>query len=45
MISSEMEELIGVSDRIIVLCEGHLMGELQKSEFSQSEILRLASGL
>jgi ABC-type sugar transport system ATPase subunit len=44
MISSEMEELIGISDRIIVLCEGKLTGELQKPEFSQSAILKLASG-
>jgi len=44
MISSEMEELIGISDRIIVLSEGHMMGELQKSEFSQDTILTLASG-
>jgi ABC-type sugar transport system ATPase subunit len=45
MISSEMEELIGISDRIIVLCEGKITGELQKPEFSQETILSLASGL
>jgi ABC-type sugar transport system ATPase subunit len=45
MISSEMEELIGVSDRIIVLCEGKITGELQKAEFNQETILSLASGL
>jgi ABC-type sugar transport system ATPase subunit len=45
MISSEMEELIGVSDRIIVLCEGKIAGELQKPEFNQETILSLASGL
>ena len=44
MISSEMEELIGVSDRIIVLCEGRKTGELSKDEFSQDRILSLASG-
>ncbi len=44
MISSEMEELIGVSDRIIVLCEGKMTGELQKEEFNQDKILALASG-
>lgn len=44
MISSEMEELIGVSDRIIVLCEGRKTGELTKGEFSQERILSLASG-
>lgn len=44
MISSEMEELIGLSDRIIVLYEGKVTGELSKSEFSQETILNLASG-
>ena len=44
MISSEMEELIGVSDRIIVLCEGRKTGELTKEEFSQDRILSMASG-
>lgn len=44
MISSEMEELLGMSDRILVLCEGRVMGELQKEEFSQENVLSLASG-
>lgn len=44
MISSDMEELLGMSDRIIVLCEGKLAGEVQKANFSQDYILDLASG-
>jgi len=44
MISSDMEELLGMSDRIFVLCEGVLTGEVQKEEFNQSYILELASG-
>jgi ribose transport system ATP-binding protein len=44
MISSDMEELLGMSDRIIVLCEGELAGEVQKDQFSQHYILDLASG-
>lgn len=44
MISSEMEELLGMSDRIIVLCEGALAGEVQKENFNQHAILDLASG-
>lgn len=44
MISSEMEEVIGLSDRVIVLCEGHMAGELAKEEISQEAILKLASG-
>jgi ribose transport system ATP-binding protein len=44
MISSDMEELLGMSDRIIVLCEGELAGEVQKEQFNQNYILDLASG-
>jgi ribose transport system ATP-binding protein len=44
MISSDMEELIGMSDRIIVMCEGELAGEVQKEQFNQNYILDLASG-
>jgi len=44
MISSEMEELLGVSDRIIVLYEGKVSGELQKEQFTQENVLALASG-
>ena len=43
MISSEMEELMGMSDRIVVLAEGDMTGELQKEEFSQETILTYAS--
>jgi ribose transport system ATP-binding protein len=45
MISSEMEELLGMSDRIIVLSEGKLAGEVTKKQFSQDFILDLASGV
>lgn len=45
MISSDMEELLGVSDRIITLYEGRIGGELTKGQFSQENILTLASGL
>ena len=44
MISSDMEELLGMSDRIIVLCEGKLAGEVSREQFSQDTILDLASG-
>lgn len=43
LISSEMEELIGMSDRIIVLSEGRITGELNKDEFSQERIMSFAS--
>ena len=44
MISSEMEELLGMSDRILVLCEGRQAGVLERAEFSQEAVLELASG-
>ncbi len=45
MISSEMEELMGMSDRIIVLAENKMMGELQKDEFNSDLIMSYASGI
>ncbi|MGN1369896.1 MAG: sugar ABC transporter ATP-binding protein, partial [Aristaeellaceae bacterium] len=45
MVSSDMEEILGMSDRIIVLYEGMLSGELKREEFSQENVLHLASGL
>jgi ribose transport system ATP-binding protein len=44
MISSEMEELLGMSDRLIVLSEGRLMGEVPKDKFDQRYVIELASG-
>jgi ribose transport system ATP-binding protein len=44
MISSDMEELLGMSDRIIVLSEGRVAGEVAREQFSQDLILDLASG-
>lgn len=45
LISSEMEEIMGMADRIIVLAEGKLTGELKKEEFSQEELMKLASNI
>jgi ribose transport system ATP-binding protein len=44
MISSEMEELLGMSDRLIVLCEGKFMGEVPREKFDQRYVIELASG-
>ena len=44
MISSEMDEVIGMSDRIMVLCEGRVSGTLERADFSQERIMTLASG-
>jgi methyl-galactoside transport system ATP-binding protein len=43
MISSEMPEIIGMSDRIMVMCEGHLSGIIDGADVSQEKIMRLAS--
>lgn len=45
LITSEMEELIGLSDRIVVLSEGRIQGEILKDDFSQARILEMASGM
>lgn len=43
MISSEMEEIMGMSDRIIVLSEGKMTGMLNRDEFNQETIMSFAS--
>ncbi len=43
MISSELPELLGVSDRIIVMCEGRVSGEVMAKDTSQEEIMDLAT--
>jgi ribose transport system ATP-binding protein len=44
MISSDMEEVIGVSDRVAVMHEGQISGILDRARFSEENILRLAVG-
>jgi ribose transport system ATP-binding protein len=43
MISSEMEELLGMSDRILVLSGGRITAELSRNEYDQTKILEFAS--
>ena len=43
MVSSEMPELIGMSHRIMVLCNGKLTGFLDKKEATQEAVMRLAT--
>lgn len=43
MISSDMEELLGMSDRIVVMNEGSVAGELTRDQFSQVAVMELAS--
>jgi ribose transport system ATP-binding protein len=44
MISSDMEEVIGVSDRIAVMHEGRISGFLEREQFSEHNVLQLAVG-
>ena len=44
MISSDMEEVIGVSDRIAVMHEGTISGFLDRPRFSEHNVLQLAVG-
>ena len=43
-VSSEMEEILGMSDRLLVMHEGALTGELARNELSEEAIMRLATG-
>lgn len=45
MISSELPEILGMSDRIIVMHGGKVSGELNRSEATQEKILEYATGL
>ncbi|HKM06439.1 MAG TPA: sugar ABC transporter ATP-binding protein [Sphaerochaeta sp.] len=42
-ISSEMPEILGVSDRILVMCDGRVTGELDRSEATQEKIMEYAT--
>lgn len=42
MISSDMPELLGMSDRVLVVRNGRINGELERSEFSQEKVLEMA---
>lgn len=44
MISSDLEEVLGMSDRVLVLHEGRLSGEVPRAALSEEAIMRLATG-
>jgi ribose transport system ATP-binding protein len=44
MITSDMEELLGVSDRVVVMHEGRIAGELTRDRLSEEAVMRLATG-
>ena len=44
MISSDLEEVLGMSDRVLVLHEGRLAGELPRGDLSEEAVMHLATG-
>lgn len=44
MISSELPEIIGMSDRILVMCRGEITGEISRDEADQEKIMYYATG-
>jgi ribose transport system ATP-binding protein len=44
VISSEMLEVLGIADRILVMHEGRICGELTKEQFSEEAVVHLATG-
>jgi ABC-type sugar transport system ATPase subunit len=45
MISSDLPELIGMCDRILVMHHGRIEGEIHRQDFSENLILSFAAGL
>ena len=45
MISSELPEIIGMCDRVVVMHEGIINGEVGQKELSERKIIQLASGI
>lgn len=43
-VSSEMEEVLGMSDRTLVMHEGRITGELRRNELSEEAVMHLATG-
>ena len=44
MISSELPEILGMSDRILVMREGRITGEFDRSEATQEKLMMAATG-
>ena len=45
MISSELPEVLGMSDRVVIMHEGHITGILNRDELNQDIVMRYATGL
>jgi len=44
MISSELPEVLGMSDRILVMREGRIVGELSRAQTTQEKVMAMATG-
>jgi ABC-type sugar transport system ATPase subunit len=44
VISSDLPELVGLSDRVVVMRNGHLIGEMHKEQLSEESVLLAANG-
>jgi ribose transport system ATP-binding protein len=44
MVSSDMEEILGMSDRVIVMHERRVRGEIERGELDQERLVRLMTG-
>jgi ribose transport system ATP-binding protein len=42
-VSSEMPEILGIADRIVVMCDGRITGSLLQEEATQEKILEMAT--
>ena len=44
LISSDLPELVGLSDRVVVMRDGHLISEMQKDRLSEESVLLVMNG-
>jgi ABC-type sugar transport system ATPase subunit len=44
LISSDLQELLGICDRILVFCNGRITADLKRDQFSEEEIMHFSSG-
>ncbi len=42
-VSSELPEVLGIADRVIVMCDGRITGEVMARETTQNEVLKYAT--